>query len=284
MCKRLLNIFKLAIILNMKKTRLSKIFDFIFGTSFVFLMCFVWVRFFLHNFALTILLSATISFFVCGLYYFLSKQKTEKQQLSETELEKAHNISIHFLLSTKKETISELEKLFSKKYDVTAKSDHLIVNNTMFRPIYTSETISDKDILESFAKIKNTNLKKLIICCKNASPIAIKIAGLIKEKEIVIFDEYWAYKNIFLPLEFNPPKVEIEEKKKDKNLDAFLQNAFNKKRTKNYLLVAVFLLFGSFLLRYNLYYIIFSSIATLFALYSHFNTRFNKTKKSQFSF
>lgn len=268
----------------MKKTRLSKIFDFLFGTSFVFLMCFVWVRFFLHNFALTILLSAIISFCVCGLYYFLTKQKTEKQQLSETELEKAHNISMHFLFSTKKEIISELEKLLSKKYDVTAKSDHLIVNDTMLKPIYTSETISDKDVLESFSKIKNTNLKKLIICCENASPVAMKISSLIKEKEIVVLDEYLAYKNIFLPLGFNPPKVEIEEKKKDKKIDVFLQNAFNKKHTKNYLLVAVFLLFGSFLLRYNLYYIIFSSIATLCALYSHFNTRFNKAKKSQFSF
>ncbi|HBB44709.1 MAG TPA: hypothetical protein DCZ34_01100, partial [Clostridiales bacterium] len=276
MCKQLLNIFKLAIILNMKKTRLSKIFDFLFGTSFVFLMCFVWMRFFLHNFVLTILLSFVISFCVCGLYYFLSKQKAEKQQLSETELEKAHNISMHFLLSTKKETISELEKLLSKKYDVTAKSDHLIVNDTMLKPIYTSQTISDKDVLESFAKIKNTSLKKLIICCENASSIAMKIASLIKEKEVVVLDEYLAYKNIFLPLGFNPPKVEIEEKKKDKKFDVFLQNAFNKKRTKNYLLVAVFLLFGSFLLRYNLYYIIFSSIATLCALYSHFNTRFNK--------
>ena len=284
MCKQLLNIFKLAIILNMKKTRLSKIFDFLFGTSFVFLMCFVWMRFFLHNFVLTILLSFVISFCVCGLYYFLSKQKAEKQQLSETELEKAHNISMHFLLSTKKETISELEKLLSKKYDVTAKSDHLIVNDTMLKPIYTSQTISDKDVLESFAKIKNTSLKKLIICCENASPVAMKIASLIKEKEVVVLDEYLAYKNIFLPLGFNPPKVEIEEKKKDKKFDVFLQNAFNKKRTKNYLLVAMFLLFGSFLLRYNLYYIIFSSIATLCALYSHFNTRFNKAKKSQFSF
>ena len=41
------------------------------------------------------------------------------------------------------------------------------------------------------------------------------------------------------------------------------------------LTISVILLFSSFILRYNVYYLIVATITTSLSLYSHFNTKFN---------
>jgi hypothetical protein len=361
----------------MKTTKLGLIFDFIFGTLFVFVVVFVWARYFLHNMVLSLLLSAVITFCVCGLYYFVSKKKKQEILMSKTELKLAHDISTYFLLCTKAETTKEFVKMLSgncktdalnkhlktknksleidtskkpskfqnnnlslenanktlkeqnnalkiadkeqsitengtlkivdkeplkaqnKTFKITAKeplkvqnnkpsietkSDMILINNVAIRPIYTTTEITDKDVLESYAKIKNTSTKKLILCCQSYSPKASEIASVITEKNIVIFSEYDAYKNIFKPCEFVAPTLFEQSKEKKNKLKNYLKIAFNKKRTKSYLSVSVILLFSSFILRYNIYYLVFATITTAFALYSHFNTKFNETEKENLYF
>lgn len=262
----------------MKITRLSKIFDFIFGTTFIFLTCFIWTRLFLHNTALILIFSFVLTFCICGLYYFINKKKLEKKNLTDNELKQANNISNYFLLCTKQEILKIFSNMLLPKYQSKQKSDYLIINDIAIRPLYYSTTITDKEVLESYAKIKNTPIKKIVICCQNASASAEKIANIITEKEVIILNEFNSYKNLYKPLNFQAPKVEIKKKKRKKINDYFAV-AFNKKRTKNYITISVIMLFGSLIMRYNLYYIISASFSIAFALYSHFNKRYNKQNK-----
>src|SRR5574344_1867005 len=196
----------------MKKTKFSKLFDFLFGSIFVFLICFVWSRYFIHNIWITVLISATITFCSVALFHIVKSNKEVHQNFNQLELEKAHNFSLNFLLSTKQEVIKTFSKYVGEKYTVKLKSDYLIVNNNILRPIYTTQTISDKDVLESYAKVKNTNCKKIILTCQNASENARLVVSMIKDKKIVILTEYDAYMDIFKPLSFPIPTLEKEIK------------------------------------------------------------------------
>ena len=263
----------------MRILKLSKITDFIFFAGLMFLICFLWLRYFLHDFWLAVILSATITFVTMSIYHIFYKNKENKQNISHEEIKKANQITTKFLLSTKTEILKTFFEKLEKKYNTKIKSDYLLVNDNVLRPIYTTQTITDKDILESYTKIKDTSAKKLIITCQNTDESSRLCAKLITDKEIVILTEFEAYETIFKPLEFEVPDINTLQKTK-KNFSYYLSFALNKSRTKSYLIVAVFMLFASFVLRYNIYYLIFSSITGLLALYSHFNTRFNKKQQN----
>lgn len=259
----------------MRKTKISFIFDFLFGVSFVFLVVFVWTRYFLHDFALTIIVSIVISFVICALYYFFVKRKQAKNELSNKEFQQINDISLNFLLSTKQENLKTFMTFLPKSANAEIKSDQIVFDKTALKPIFNVTELTDKEILESYTKIKNTNITRLIICCKSISEKGLKIARLVSDKEIVVLNQFEAYKKIYKPVNYCPVKRECKQKKQNtfKNL---LAVAFNKKRTKDYFWVSFVLIFSSFILRYNIYYLISASITCCLALYAHFNKRFNK--------
>lgn len=264
---------------NFMKTKLSIVLDFVFGTVFVFLICMLWARFFIHNLFVCILICAIITFCVVALYILISKKNTKKITESKKELSVASDISTYFLLCTKQETLKEFHNILSNFGSVKSKGDVLLTNDVAIRPLYYSTEITDKDVLESFAKIKNTSIKKIVLCCKSSNPKAKEIAEIIKEKQIIILTEFDAYKKIYEPANFvvklpSNPKEKSTIKERIKNYSQF---ALNKQRTKNYLFVSVALLIGSFILRYNIYYLIFATLTTALALYSHFNKKFNNS-------
>lgn len=264
----------------MKVLKISKVFDFLFGAFFLFLISFVWIRYFLHDFWLTIVLSAFATFLIMAIYHLLQSQKENKKLLSAKEIQNAHAISTKFLLQTKHEVLHEFQKKLNKKYDVQCKSDYLLINKNILRPVFSCSTITDTDVIESYTKTKSLHAEKLIIVCQNASESAKKIAEFVADKKVVILEEMEAYNDIYKPLDFAIPEQKSTKKKKQMN--DYLSFALCKARTKNYLLVSVFMLAASFVLRYNIYYIIFASITTLLALYSHFNKRFNLPKQRKF--
>lgn len=263
----------------MKNFKLSRVFDFVFFISATFLICFVWTRYFVYDFALTLVISSSITFLLTSIYHIFYARKMIKKNHNLEEVKNAEKFATHFLLSTKQEIIKEFSEKFEKKYNTKTKSDYLLVNDKVLKPIYSSQKVTDKDVLEIYVKVKNTSLKRIIIVCNDAEPSAYDFAKLITNLEVVILTKLDAYKNIFEPLKFDIPNVAVT--KKQKNLNMYLSIAFNKSRTKNYAIVSTFLLLSSFFFRYNIYYLIFSSITAAFALYSHFNTRFNNIKNSE---
>ena len=263
----------------MKVLRIGKVLDFLFGVSLLFFICFVWTRYFLHDTILTILISIIITFIVSSVFYILNNKKNKKVEITKQEIKNAKNITANFLLSTKQEILKTFYERLNAKYNTKIKSDYLLVNDKVLKPIYNTQTITDKEILETYLKVKDSTATKIIITCKQASESCYDFSKLIVNKEIIILNELEAYQNIFKPLQFEAPDFNIEAKQK-KSLSSFLEMALNKSRTKSYLLVSIFMLFASFVLRYNIYYLVFSSITGILALYSHFNSRFNDKIKN----
>ena len=143
----------------MRVLKLSKVLDFLIGTSFLFLVSFVWARYFVHNVWLTVLISAISTFLIISIYHIIKKKKELNKFLNEQEIKNAHLISNKFLLLTKQEVLKEFEKELSKKYQTKIKSDYIIINDSILRPVFSSGTITDKEIIESFTKTKSLSAK-----------------------------------------------------------------------------------------------------------------------------
>ena len=264
----------------MKVFKTSYIFDFVLGTSVLFFIIFVWTRYFLHDFWLTIIISAGLTFLTASVYQIVTAKKNKRKSISKQELNNAESISTGFLLSPKQEILKHFFDKLNAKYNTKIKSDFLLVNDKVLKPIYNTQIITDKEVVECYLKTKDLNVKKIIITCKKADESCYAVQKLITDKEIIILNEYEAYENIFKPLQFEIPNFKIIKTKK--NLSYYLNFALNKSKSKNYFFVSIFLLFASFVLRYNLYYIAFASITGMLGLYSYFNTKFNKTDDKKY--
>lgn len=265
----------------MKKSKLSSILDVIFGISFVFLVSYIWIRYFVHNTLFNVIICAVFTFAVCSLYYVCKKKKREQQSISTSELKKANNCSKLFLVSGNKETVKILEKMLKEKHTVKSYSSYLIVNNIGIAPCYNSTVLTEEQVLSSAIKLKNKNLSKIILLCVTASKEAISCAKLFKQLNLVIFTEQETYRNLLKPFEFEYQSEITEKPKRREKASQLLNIMFNKERTKGYFVSAIILLFASFFMRYNLYYLISSTVLCLLALYSHFNLKFNKQIKKE---
>ena len=261
---------------TMKVFHLSKIIDFVFGNLFVFLIAYVWTRFFWTDQRINISVSFFVTVLVCLMYNYFVEKKSQKKELSQKEIQNAENISTNFLFLTKTDIIKIFATNLSKKYQTKADRNFLLVNGNILYPMFESQQITDKDVLTAYQKTKTMSFKKLIITCNKISPSAFEIQNLITDKKIILLDSQSSYQNIYKPLEFPIPKIEHLHKKPT-NIKNMFSTAFSKKQTKSYFFVSCFMLFGSFVLRYNIYYLIFASITTILALYSYFNKRFNQT-------
>lgn len=260
-------------------SKFGKMIDFVFGNLLVFLIAFVWTRFFWTDNRINFCVSLVVMILVCLTYNFIFEKKSKKIELSAKQEQNANAIVNGFLLSEQRNVLEIFAQNFAKKYPVTKQNGFLIVNGNIFLPFFDKLEICDKDVLYAFYLSKKFDCKKVVIACNALNKSAIEAENLVGKK-IVILDKASAYKNIFLPLGFDVPK--IEEQTKRKNINEVFAKAFNKGQTKNYLIVALFLLFSGFVMRYNVYYLIFASINGVFALYSHYNKKYNTSQSMQY--
>jgi len=262
----------------MRITYISKILDFVFGNLFVFFVTFVWTRFFWNDQRINLLVSFVIMVFVCLIYNYFSQKKAKKSEINKQDIQNAQDISTNFLVLSKNDVLKTFAKNLGKKYNVKIEKNFLHINGNLLFPIFDMQEITDKEILAVYQKAKNIDCKKIIVVSHKKNVSATQITEIFTDKKFVLLDATEAYKSIYKPLEFDVPKIEHKTPKKHSAKD-YLNVAFSKKNTKNYFMVSAFLLFGSFVLRYNIYYLVFASITTIFALYSHFNKRFNKNEE-----
>lgn len=96
------------------------------------------------------------------------------------------------------------------------------------------------------------------------------MANKIPDKKIVLLDSKATFIKLVKPYNFYPEdlkEIEFSTKPKFKEI---LKASISKKRAKGYLVASLILLFSSFIIRMNIYYVVFSSILLLLSLVSFF--------------
>lgn len=271
----------------MEKTLLSKILDNLFLIFTVFVVSFLWIRYYEHNTFLILLFSSLITFFVCSVFYFVNKKNNTKKEISIKECKNIDSLTSTLMFSSQAKCLSFFEQTLQKRNIIYTKNKTcLVFEHNVIRPCFNKIEVDDNALLEIILEIKAKKIKPKIVCvcAKKFTDNAKKLASSVDDFNLLLYDNKQTYCVFFKPL-----KIEIEQKPKKETkltfkqkVNALLGVAFNKKRFKSYFLSAIVLFIASYFMRYNIYYLCFSSILIVFAFFSYFNQSFNRKEKNLF--
>ena len=268
---------------NMRKVNL--IFQEILKFVLIFLLCFVWLRYFLRRLWLALLVTTLVSGAIYGILFYFGRRKQNKLGLKLKEKEDAENM--FFSLACADKPMDFFAKLASKKHPEVVKHKEYIVikhpeniSTVLFADLSLAGLNMGK-FMEIYAKVKKEKATKIVICCKFVADKEIfSLANNFQEK-FLFFDEYATYQKLFKYYDCFP---EITHKCTSANkmtFKDFVAYSFNKKRTKGYLFSAFVLILSGLFVRATIYYCIIASLLVVFALVSQFNPLYNPKTDSE---
>ena len=254
------------------------IFKIILRCSLIFLLAFIWCRYFIGELWICLITSFLITLLIEFFIWLFNKKKNLKENLKLYEKEKAENIFLSLTAEADYLNIFlELVKTRHKnaiKFDDFIEIKHEDNNKVILFPYLKFGNLQIDDITLILKKCSELNPDKIVILCNEYDKIT---QSFIKnfDMEIVLLDKYETYKELYKEYEFFP-EIKLKYKKEaKKTIKDLLAYSFNKNRTKGYIISALILLLSSFFVRMNLYYYIVASLLLIFALISYTNPKYN---------
>lgn len=245
-----------------------------------FLVAFVWIRYFVKDFATALISSLLFVILVEVCLVFIRKNKQKKNGSKKELQKKIDDITLTFLFSDDNENLKFFHKLACLKHKATKKSKYIVVENPnkkiVLIPFYTYKNFSCDNLLYCINTTKKENPAKVVITTGGVDQDVYKLAKHFQDFEIIILDKTDTFNKLLKFYDCFPEintKLENETKPTKQEI---LSMSLNRKRSKGYFLASFVLLLSSFIVRKNIYYLIFSSLLLVLALVSYFNPRFNK--------
>ena len=260
----------------MKKTRISSLIDYIFYYFSIFFISLIWIRLFLHNAIINLILSFVIATVVIVLIILKNKVKYNKNSISEKQKQLANSFALNMSFLTTKEQSTKICKIFNINVSCIKKT-MIFSRDCVIIPLFNYKICTYDQLLNLFIKVKNEKVEKVIFLTNEYEDALNDFHNSYNDIKICILDKYDFYK-IIEPLNVEikvQNKVKIPKKEKINNM---LNVAFNRAKSKNYFIYGIILFICCLFFRYNVYYIIFSSLMFCFSLFSRFNRKYNKPK------
>lgn len=247
---------------------------------FIFLLTFIWIRYFIKKLWLAIILSAFFSALIYFVIRFFVQKKHNKTSLKLKEKESAENM--YFSLACQENPMTFFAKLASKKHTNIKKHKNYITiiheEEKVSTLLYFDRSFSGMDIprfMDIYQSIKKENASKIIICCKSIVDKQLStFCSNLKEK-ILIFDEYTAYEKLYKYYNCFPEITQTFSKNKKMIFKDLVAHSFNKKRTKGYLFSALILILSGIFVKMSIYYCVIASLLVVSAIISQFNPYYN---------
>jgi len=261
------------------KTKFSYIIDFIFKVVSIFLISFIWIRLFEHNLTLIIIYSALITLVLSLISTIISVKKIKKENLSNEENLNFKNAIYKLNFYSKPQLLTFFNNMIKNKFKTTKNTDFILLENDnkkiglFFN--FNFETTDKNFISLIYRKIKVNKLNKVLIFSNDFTKETKELCENFKDIKFSLLNASDTYK--FMKKYNSLPSNEIEQVKKTKyKFKDFLYIAFNKSKTKRYFFTGIIFLISSIFMRYNIYYLVFTTLMFLFAMFSFFNKPFNK--------
>ena len=256
-----------------------KFFNLLFRIILIFLICFVWARYFVSDLTLALVYTAILTAAIELLFHIFTQKKEREFSLKKEE----QKISSNFILSPESavEFFFELGKInyhatkhtkfvVLERKEEESKTKHNEKEKTVIYPLYSFSPLSAQNLIEILKAVRKIKVSKIVVCANKVSSEAISATKKIPNVKFILLDSNGVFlklikKNNFYPKGLKEINVEAKPSFKD-----FVKAAFSKKRAKGYLLASFVMLFSSFIVRTNIYYVVFSSILLIFSFISFF--------------
>lgn len=256
----------------LKNLSMNKIFDFFIINFSLFVLFFAWIRFITKSIYHAIVISLLLLVGYNMLRFYLQRIRGDKKIMLETR-KRERDDKIYSLLSLDK---VEIDRLFSNNY-LAQKDDKNLVKSIFIekndKKIGVSYYFDGLNLpIEYALKIVRSaikdRLKKIIIFCYDCKEIdEAKLVGIQNitvevYKKDRVFDALFENENVKIEDE-----IKFSNAKKMKIKDYF-SHALTKDKSKKYFFSGLLIFFASLIVRYNIYYIIMSSLLFILSLLS----------------
>lgn len=255
--------------MNSKTTLFSKISNNIFLLISIFCIFFLWTNIYTKNIYTSFVCSLIVLIAFSIIYYPIKIINSKNKKKKNNNFQKKDYTKIQFLFGKNEKIIKFIIELFKIKNHSKITNTHFVItedNLDIF--FFFNNILTEKEINLVYKNTINQNIK---IFCLEFEKAITKLKNY--NLEIIDFENiYNNCRNNNCYLDFN-----IEIKKTTKySFKNILCIVFSKGRSKSYFWLALLLLFSSLFTPYNIYYIVFSSILFILAIYSKFNKHFNQ--------
>lgn len=253
-----------------------KFFNLLFRIALIFMICFVWTRYFVEELSLALVYTAILTLAIELLIHIFLQKRERKFKLKKEEENLAEKISANFIFSPEKavDFFFELGKI---NYNATKNSKFVVLKRkveegeagsdekTIIFPKYSFSPLSSQDIVEILRKTEKIGANKIVVCSNKISEEALAVSKKIKEIKIILLDSTGVFLKLIKKNNFYPKGLKEISTKQKLGFKDFIKAAFSRSRAKGYIISALILLFSSFIVRTNIYYVVFSSILLIFS-------------------
>lgn len=248
----------------------AKIIDSISVLSVSFVLIFAWIRFYTHDITLSLIVGSICSAIICFIvnYFFY---KREHQKIGSAKNKKnAENLGIALLGATNDEILEYFFNVFNKdgnklqkrqnylelEYYSAQNDMHSTLHSTIVYPFFHKTELGLDDLILIIKLIRSVNKTEIKIFDISTNNEAKEFASKIKNLNIQFFDQY----DLYSMSNSTTAPITIDTQIAKLNYRDYLKFAFDKSRSKNYLLFGLILLISSFFVPYKIYYLIIGSL------------------------
>lgn len=255
--------------------RLVKSIDIAFEIFVLFLIVFVWARFFIRSILWAVGVSILVTIILCILLSKIRETKLNKKLLTKNQQKKAQAIADFLMCNNYEKVLSFFEGRFSAK---VLKNGLMEIQGKLCF-LYNQKSILSSDDMLNIIKIPQLMQGHQVnIFCANVADEALKVASKISNIDIQIFDSkqmsaWEEFEN------FQEQNDIIFKNDKKSNLRDFFALFLNERNAKSYLFCALILLISTLVIRQKIYYYIFISFLLSLALICKLLPKFVSNKK-----
>lgn len=267
----------------MKHQYLNNFFDIFFRILLVFLLSFVWIRYFIQNLAICVILTIFCTIIIESIIFFIKKRKNIKQNISKKQQKEIENMTNYFTFSTPKSTLEFFLMLAKTKHVAVKKGKYILIcendKKVVLFPQFLVDNLNSQHIANIYSLAKKENPNRIVICTKGVDNSASSLSKKLPIKFVILNCEQ-TYFELVKKYDVSVPQIELLVQNKN-TLKDFIQIALNRKRTKGYFYCALLFIFYSFFTTFKIYYLVMSTLLLVLSFASFSNTKFNTTNPKE---
>lgn len=254
--------------------KMANLIDILSISVITFLLSFVWIKFYIKNITLSILISLIISIFSIMIIRKINTKKLSKYATTKAENEKIQSISNTLILGSFEDNLIFLNNLFPE----SKIEDFYIVthNSNIIIPKLDCLEFTTNDLLTILKNKKINQSKSISIITQSVNKACIEYASNLSIKINFLQIEDIAKLTDTSPI----PTITITPKKHNTIL-MIAKMFIARKNVKGYIISAIFIIFSSIIVPYKTYYLVFASLLLILALISVVANKEDKTQQKK---